>query len=551
MSTKSPSQNSPSQKPTVLITDQIHPAAGEILADVATVVYESTLSSDVLKARLAEFDGILIRSATHIHKDHLSTPGSKLKIIGRAGVGVDNVDLQAATEAGVIVVNSPEGNTIAAAEHTLAMMLSLARRIPQADEALKHGKWQRSQYTGVELFGKTLGLIGLGKIGSRVATSCLALGMEVLVFDPFLKPEQAEAMGVSLVTLEVIWKRADFITIHAPKTAETTHLLNQETLSQCKKGVRIINCARGGIIDEAALLTAIHSGHVAGAALDVFEQEPLPAESTLFKDLSDAQHLVLTPHLGASTEEAQVNVALDVAHQLKAFFESGVAKNAVNMPSLRKEILDPVRPYLLLAEILGKLCRQITEGPAQSVEVILKGAISPHQPAPLTLAVLKGLLSTSHEGVNFVNARLIADRLGIEITESNRPSVHDYMNALEVILTTQTPEGAQRVNISGTLISEGHLRITDLNGYPLSLEPSAHLLLTPHLDRPGMVGKVSTLLGEAGVNIQALQVTRKAGSNIAGGQSMMVFNLDSALPESMLTEISSIDGLFDARYLSL
>ncbi len=529
-------------RPTILITDNIHPQAIGILEEACQVIYEKSLTPEQLLKQVQSVDGLMVRSASQVTQAVLEA-AQHLKIVGRAGVGTDNIDLDAATQRGVIVVNSPEGNTVAAAEHAIGMLMALARHIPEADASMKHGEWKRSKLVGVEVFGKTLGVVGLGRIGSHVAKVCQTLGMKVQVFDPYLTQNRAEELGVQRVALDEIWEKSDFITLHAPKTKETYHLLNRNTLARCKTGVRIINCARGELVDEVALAEALESGQVAGAALDVFSQEPLEADNPLLS--VPFRKTVLTPHLGASTEEAQVNVALDVAEQIRDFFTHGYAKNAVNIPLLRKDILDPVKNYMPMAEVLGAFIRQVADGPIQSVEVIAQGALHQHRAEPLTLAVLKGILSTGVEGVNYVNATGIAEERGIQIKESTTKKAENYLNLLEVVLTTEQ----QAHRIAGTLISDQIFRIVALDDYRLDLDPTSDILLTPHHDRPGMIAKVATVLGSAGVNISALQVGRKGPA--AGGESMMAFNLDSPLDQTVLDEICRQDGIYDAVYIRL
>lgn len=532
-------------KPRVLITDGIHPQAVDILKETCDVVFEPKLSHEELLARIVDMDALMIRSASTVSADVLEK-APRLRMIGRAGVGTDNIDVATATKKGVIVVNSPEGNTVAASEHTVGMLMALARHIPEGDASLKQGQWIRSKLVGVEVYGKVLGVVGLGKIGRRVAKVCLALGMKVNVFDPFLSKAAAEELGVQIVTFDEILEKSDFITIHAPKTRETQNLFNAASFARCKPGVRLVNCARGGIIEEKALLEAIQSGIVAGAALDVFEQEPLPADHILL-GLSDeqAKKVVLTPHLGASTEEAQVNVALDVAEQIREFFTHGVAKSAVNIPLLRPDMLDPVKHYMPMAEVLGNVVRQMAKGATQSLEMVAKGDLSEHRTEPLELAVLKGLLSTAHEGVNYVNAPAIAEENGIQIKQASMRKAGNYLNLLEVKLTTDI----KVYTISGTLISDEIFRIVELDGYQMALKPTPYILITPHLDQPGMIAKVATVLGEAGVNISAMQVARKGAA--AGGESIMVFNLDNPPSDALLSSIRQIEGIYDSLYINL
>lgn len=532
------------EPPKVLITDQINPQAAEILKDACEIIYEPRLSHEELLARIEGMDALMIRSASTVSADIVER-ASRLKIVGRAGVGTDNIDVGAATQKGIIVVNSPEGNTIAASEHAIGMLMALARHIPEGDTSMKAGQWIRGKLIGVEVFGKTLGVIGLGRIGRRVARAFLSMGMKVNVFDPFLSKAMAEELGVQSVSLDEILEKSDFITIHAPKTPETQNLLNAEAFARCKRGVRIVNCARGGIVDEAALAEAIRKGQVAGAAVDVFTQEP-PAPDNPLLNLGDLAHkVVLTPHLGASTEEAQVNVALDVAEQIRDFFAHGYAKNAVNIPLLRQEILDPVKHYMPMAEVLGRFVRQMAKGAAQSVEITAKGELSQQRAEPLTLAVLKGLLSHAREGVNYVNAPAIAAESGLQVKESSTRQSENYLNLLEVKLVTDE----RTYTVSGTLISDEIFHIVEMDGYRMALEPTPFILLAPHKDQPGMIAGVATPLGSAGVNISALQVARRGSE--AGGESIMVFNLDSPPPEEVLAAIREQKGVFGTLLIRL
>jgi D-3-phosphoglycerate dehydrogenase len=532
-------------RPVVLITDNINPKARDILADSCDVIFEPKLSHEELLAKIANVDGLMIRSASTVSADVLAQ-AHRLRIVGRAGVGTDNVDVVTATKQGVIVINSPEGNTVAASEHTIGMLMALARHIPQGDASLKSGQWIRNKLVGVEVYGKTLGVVGLGKIGRRVAKACLAMGMKVNVFDPFLSKAMAEELGVQVVSIDDIIEKSDFITIHAPKTKDTQNLFNRETFARCKPGVRIVNCARGGIINETDLAEAIKAGQVAGAALDVFEQEPPDMNGPLFQLGEHAYKLVLTPHLGASTEEAQVNVALDVAEQMKDFFAHGFAKSAVNIPLLRQELLDPIKHYMPMAEVLGNFIRQRAQGVAQAIEITAKGDyLSKHAIEPLSLAVLKGLLSSAKEGVNYVNAPSIAEESGIQVKTATTKNAGNYLNLLEVKMVTED----RTYTVAGTLISDEIFRIVDMDGYQMALKATPHVLITPHHDRPGMIAQVATVLGTAGINISALQVARSGPE--AGGESIMVFNLDNAPSEAVLGQIRQLEGIYGSLSISL
>lgn len=540
MSYKHPSLD----KPRVLITDNINLQASVLLRDCAEVLYEPKLAHDELLKLVSSVDALMVRSASQVSADVFEN-APRLKIVGRAGVGTDNIDIQQATKNGIIVINSPDGNTVAAAEHTIGMLMALARHIPEGDATLKAGNWNRKNLVGIELYGKTIGVIGLGKIGRRVAKVCLSLGMKVNVFDPFLSTAVADELGVQSVSLEHVLEHSDFITIHAPKTRETVDLLNEKALLKCKKGVRIVNCARGGIINEQDLANVIQQGHVAGAALDVFNEEPLSPESPLLNMGQYANRLVLTPHLGASTEEAQINVALDVAEQIKAFFLQGHAKSAVNIPMLRQDILDPVKNYMPMAEVLGCFVRQLSQGAVRSIDIIAYGTLSQCRTEPLTLAVLKGLFAHIREGVNYVNAASIAEENGVQVQEVSTKKSNSYLNLLQVKINTET--GSHTV--SGTLIADSIFRIVEVNGYQMTLQPTRYIFITPHHDRPGMIAQVAQILGKSGVNISALQVGRK-GSD-AGGEATMVFNLDNRLPEALQEEIAAIEGIYSSLSINL
>jgi D-3-phosphoglycerate dehydrogenase len=430
------------------------------------------------------------------------------------------------------VVNSPEGNTIAAAEQTLALSMSLSRNTPQAFCSLREGKWERSKFMGVELYNKTLGVIGLGKIGSRLATYGMALGMNVIGYDPFVSQEHAKKIGLTLKSLDEVIRESDYITLHVPKNQETWHLINKERIAQMKKGVRLINCARGGIIDEVALLEGIVSGQVAGAALDVFEKEPPEADSPLLKN----EKIIVTPHLGASTVEAQVNVAVDVAEQIAEVLKGGQAKAAVNIPSMRPDILAPVKPFLGLAEKLGSLISQIVEGPIKSVEISYFGEVATNEVAPLTVAVLKGLFEPIiQESVNFVNATLIAKERDIKVTELKDTELSDFVNLISVKVTTEK----ETREVAGSLFGTFGPRIVRIDGFRVNAEPAGYLLVVPNVDRPGMIGKIGTLLGEHKINIASMDVGRES----VGGQAVMVINIDNPVPKEILERIRKIDGI--------
>jgi D-3-phosphoglycerate dehydrogenase len=526
--------------PKVLVSDPIEQVGLDILSQVAQVDVKVGLPADELVRIIPDYDALMIRSGTRVTQEVIQA-GKLLKIIGRAGVGVDNVDVAEATRQGIVVVNSPEGNTIAAAEHTLAMMMALSRFIPEASQSVKSGKWDRKSYVGIEVYKKTLGIVGLGKIGTHVATVARAMGMKLLAYDPYLSHERAEQVGCRLVDLDLLLRESDFITLHLPKTAETTHLINAEAIAKMKPTARIINCARGGIIDETALAEAIQAGKIGGAALDVYEQEPLEAETPL---RSGGKDLILTPHLGASTEEAQVNVAIDVAEQIRDVLLGLPARSAVNIPGLRPDLLEKMRPYLQLAETLGNLVSQLAGGRIESLHIGLQGELANIEGVPVIVAALKGLLSHAlQERVNYVNARIEAQERGIRVIETRNPSIRDYSGSLQLSAKGTLGEHS----VTGALLGENEIRITTIDDFPISVPPSRYMLFTLHRDMPGIIGRIGSLLGNFNVNIASMQVGRK----IVRGEAVMVLNLDDPLPDGVLDEIMTVTGIREAYTVKL
>ena len=525
--------------PKVLVTDKLNEAGLDILKQVAEVDYKPGISSDELKKIIKDYNALLVRSQTRVTKEVIQACSSSMKIIGRAGVGVDNIDLDAATEKGIIVVNSPEGNTTAAAEHTIAMMMALARQIPQADISMKKNEWKRSDFMGFEIFNKTLGIVGLGKIGSRVGKIAQALGMKIIAYDPFVSPEFASQLRFQLVSTDEIWNKSDIITFHVPKTPETTGLLSKETLRKCKRGVRIINCARGGIVDEEALAEAIKSGHVAGAAFDVFNEEPV--KNSHLHSLGDK--VVLTPHLGASTEEAQLNVALDVAEQIKDVLGGGFARSAVNLPAMKPETIAEVKPFMNLAVNLGTIASQLIDGKVQEIQIEAKGELAKKNTEPLNIAILKGVLSCSVEGVNFVNAPIIAKSRGIKVIESKSFDSGDYVEELKISL--RTDKGIKV--LSGTLLAQDVPAIVQLDSYSMNATFADHMLLTHHQDKPGMIAQVSTILWKGNINISSMHVGRKGPREM----SVMILNLDDPVQPELVKRVSQVEGVLEARYVRL
>jgi len=523
----------------VLVSDPIDQVGIDILSQVAQVDIKTGLPPEELVRIIPEYDALMIRSGTRVTQAIIDA-GTQLKIIGRAGVGVDNVDVPAATKRGIVVVNSPEGNTIAAAEHAIAMMLSLSRHIPDANQSVKSGKWDRKSFTGTEVYKKTLGVVGLGKIGSHVAAVAKAMGMKLIAYDPFISVERADQMGCRLVELDLLFQEADYITLHLPKTPETTHLINRESLAKMKPTTKIINCARGGIIDEAALAEAIASGKIGGAALDVFENEPL-GESPL---LAIGQNLVLTPHLGASTAEAQVNVAIDVAEQIRDVLLGLPARSAVNIPGLSPDVMEKFKPYMQLAETLGKLVAQLVGGRIESLTIRLQGELATNTSQPLVIAALKGLLSQAlQERVNYVNAAIEAKTRGIHVIETRDAAIRDYSGSLQ--LSAKGSLGEHSVN--GALLGDGEIRITSIDDFPINVPPSPYMLFTLHRDMPGIIGTIGSLLGNFNVNIASMQVGRK----IVRGDAVMALSLDDPLPEGIVAEIAKVQGIRDAYTVTL
>ncbi len=523
----------------VLVLDNVSEKAVMILRENGVQADVSpTLPQEELLEKIAEYEGVIVRSQTKVTAEVIAA-GKKLKVIGRAGVGVDNVDIQAATNRGIVVLNAPDGNTISTAEHTVGMIMALARRIPQAHTSLKEGRWERKNFTGVEVNGKVLGVIGMGRIGTEVAKRMMAMNMTILVFDPFLTKERAIKLGVRLVTLDELLAEADFITVHTPLTKETKGILNAETLRQAKPGVRIINCARGGIVEEDALAGAIEEGHVAGAAIDVFVDEP-PSNRRLI----ELPQVIVTPHLGASTAEAQVNVAVDVAHEVSKVLKGATFKNAVNMPTLRPEVMKVLRPYFSLAEKLGLFISQLVEGRLERLEIEYSGELTEYDLTPLTTMVIEGLLRLPLNGeVNIVNARVLAKEKGLKISERKEDIDIDYSNKIRVKAYTDLGE---RV-VAGTFFRRNDERVVEIDGYHFEVVPHGHLLIAPHNDEPGIIGQVGTILGKTGINIAYMQVGRKE----AGGRAIMVLTMDNEIPSTVLEEIAGIKGVFNPRQVVL
>jgi len=523
--------------PKVLISDKMDPLAAQIFRNRGIEVDEITgKTKDELIAIIGQYDGLAIRSATKVTKDVLAA-ATKLKVVGRAGIGVDNVDIPAASAKGVVVMNTPFGNSITTAEHAIALMFALARDLPEADKSTQAGKWEKNRFMGVEVTNKVLGLIGAGNIGSIVADRAIGLKMKVVAYDPFLTPERAVEMGVEKVSLDDLLARADFITLHTPLTDSTKNILSKENLAKTKKGVRIINCARGGLIDEAALKEALDSGQVGGAAMDVFVTEPA-TDSPLF----GTPNFIATPHLGASTNEAQVNVAIQVAEQLSDFLLSGGVTNALNMPSLSAEEAPKLKPYMALAEHLGALVGQLEGDAIKAVAIEVEGAAADLNQKPITGAVLAGLMRVYSDTVNMVNAPFLAKERGLDLREVRHDREGDYSTLIRVTVTTA--EGAK--SVAGTLFANAEPRLVEIYGVKIEADLNGSMLYIVNVDAPGFIGRLGSTLGEANVNIGTFHLGRRS----AGGEAVLLLSLDNPVDDVVKAQISQLPGVKLAKALS-
>jgi D-3-phosphoglycerate dehydrogenase len=525
----------------VLLSDSLGPeglARLEAQPDLE-IVAKPGLPPDELEKIIGDFDALIVRSGTKVTADLLEH-ADRLRVIGRAGIGVDNVDVPAATKRGIVVMNTPGGSNVTTAEHAIAMLLALARSIPQAASAVRAGEWPRSKWLGTEVCNKVLGVIGLGNIGAIVAERALGLRMRVIGYDPFVTPEAAARMRVELVKLDDLFRRADFITVHTPLTPETRGLVGQKAIASMKQGVRIVNCARGGIVDEAALEEAIKSGHVAGAALDVLEDEPAKKGHPLLQ----LEQVICTPHLGASTGEAQVNVAVAIAQQVAAFLESGTIQNAVNAPSLSPEVLQVLRPYLTLGEKLGSLVAQLAPEAVSELAIEVSGEVAERETKACTTAVLRGLLGRHLEsGVNYVNAPAIARERGLRVVESKVQDRSDHQNAITV---RATGAGGTTV-VQGAVYDADTVRLTKVNDFRMEAVPEGHVLMLNNRDVPGVVGRVATLLGENRINIAGLELGRER----VGGRAISFFHVDDPVPDAVLERLRTLPEIVSAQILEL
>ncbi len=525
------------EKTRVLVTDPLEKEGVQILKDAGFDVDETgKLTPEQLCETIGGYDAVVVRSATKITAAVIEKAG-RLKIIGRAGVGLDNIDLEAATHAGVIVMNAPEGNTLSVAEHTVAMLMALARNIPAADHSMKSGLWEKKKYTGSELYGKTLGIIGLGRIGRRVAEIAGILGMKVLGYDPQIDKDAVEKAGITVVSLPGLLKQSDYITLHIPFNDSTKKMIGEKAFASMKDGVSLINCSRGGIVDEEALCKYTASGKVKGAAFDVFEKEPPPAECPLLKN----EKVILTPHLGASTKEAQVNVAQQLATQIVSALTRQVITNAVNLPSMDKDSMEKLGGYLWLGEKLGLLLKQLAGKDIKKLGITYGGDMTNYDLSLLRARVIIGLLKDS-EKVNPVNASLILKEKGIGIEETRKESGGEFTN----LITVEVKNG-KKISAAGTIIREGAERIVKINGFSVDAEPAGYLLVCYNEDKPGIMGHIGNILGEKGVNIASMTL----GRNKKGGQAITVLNLDQAIDDEVLNRIEEFPAIHSVKLVRI
>ena len=525
----------------ILVSDPLSDEGLKILKEVQDfqVDVKTDLKPDGLKEIIKNYDALVVRSATKVNKDIIAA-ADNLKVIGRAGVGLDNVDLEAATQKGIIVMNTPGGNTISTAEHTMSMIMALSRNIPQASSSTKKGEWKRSKFMGVELYGKTLGIVGFGRIGKEVAKRCLSFGMRILAYDPFLSKEVAESIGVEVHELKDVLEAADYITVHTPLTDETKHMISSEEFAIMKKGVRIINCARGGIIDEQALVAAIKEGKVAAAALDVFEQEPVSPDNELLK----LDNVVTTPHLGASTEEAQVNVAIEVAEIVRDALLGRGIRNAANYPCLEPEVCRILDPYINLAEKVGGFAAQLVEGRFLEADITYYGDIVKHDLSPLSMAIIKGMLSPIlKETVNFINAISLAKDRGIRVHETKSSKEAEFVTLIQLEIKTDK----ETMKICGTLSANKQPRIVKIDEYYVEFYPIGEMVFVQNWDRPGLIGNLGTFMGKNNVNIAAMTF----GRDKPGGKAISVLNVDSSIPQDMLEKMRKIENILCVKGVHL
>ncbi len=523
----------------VLVSDNLSATGVDILKKESGIEVDvnTGLSKEELIKIIPAYDGLIVRSATKVVAEIIES-AKNLKVVGRAGIGVDNIDLDAAGKKGIIVMNAPEGNIITTAEHTIALLLSMSRNIPQARSALKNKKWAPKEFMGVELFEKTLGIIGLGRIGSIVAERAHAFHMKIVVYDPYISPERAEKLGVELVELKDLLGRSDFLTLHTPGLAGKP-LLSKEEFAQMKPGIRIVNCARGSLIDDSALIEAIQSKIVAGAALDVYDKEPLNIESPLLQ----VDEIICTPHLGASTGEAQEKVAIAICDQIVDYLKYGNVRNAVNVPSIDAETLAKIKPYLILGEDLGNFISQLTDGPVTRVEIQYNGEVSTINVEPVTIAILKGLFNRSLEGINMVNAPFIAKERGIEVQESKSNEVHEYTSTVQVKVTSKSITR----QVTGSIFGKGDSRIVQFDDYHMEAVLSKNMLVLQNMDVPGVIGHLGNILGKNNLNIAGFHLGRQEEQ----GKAIAILNIDSPPTTETLRDLRNTSNILSVHSVTL
>jgi D-3-phosphoglycerate dehydrogenase len=526
----------------VLVADKLSPAGMQILKAAEGIEVEQTgaLPPAELAAKIRGCHGLIIRSGSRVTAEVIEA-ATELKVIGRAGIGVDNIDVQAATKKGIVVMNTPAGNNVTTAEHAISMMLALARQIPQATASMKSGKWEKNRFIGSEVFNKVLGVVGLGNIGSLVAERALGLKMRVIAYDPFISKEVVRRLGIELVELDELYSRADFITVHTPLLPETRNLISEAAFAKMKPGVRIINCARGGIVDETALCNAIKTGKVVGAALDVFLEEPPPPSNPLLA----LDQVICTPHLGAATDEAQTNVAVAIAQQIVNYLTTGVIQDAVNVPSISAELRAVLGPYLVLGEKLGRLQAQLLDTAPREVTIEYAGDVASYDVKPLTMAVLHGLLARvlSSNAVNYVNAPAVAKERGIKVVESKASQTKGFSNMVTLRVTTEKGTSI----VAGVIFGKDVIRLVRINDFFLDADPDGYILMLHNQDVPGVVGDVGTMLAKSKINIARLELGRER----IGGKAISLIHVDEPVPDEVLQRLRTLPNIIAAQLLEL
>jgi len=524
----------------ILVSDSLSKQGVELLEKAGfTVAVKTKLTKEELFKEIKDADGLIVRSGTKVTAE-LIAAAERLKVIGRAGSGLDNVDTPAATRRGIVVMNTPGGNTVTTAEHTMSMICAMSRRIPQATASVRAGKWEKEKFMGLELYNKVLGIVGVGQIGGHLTKLAQGIGMSVVAYDPYLSEERAQKMGITILELDELFRRADIISVHTPLTPETRGIINAQAIAKMKPGVMIVNCARGGIVHEGDLVEALKSKRVAAAAFDVFEEEPVKPDHPLLS----LDNFICTPHIGASTTEAQENVAVGIAEQIVDYFTKGIARGAVNIPSVPPDMLPRVQPYLALSEQLGLLQTQLCEGGIERVTVEYSGEVANLTVAPITIAVLKGLLTPIMEApVNYVNAPIVAKERGIEVKEVRTSDAGDYTSLIRV----RVEAGKRSHQVAGTLYHKKDPRVIEIDQFKVEVVPEGHMLLIHNIDRPGVIGMVGKVLGDSNINIVRMQCALEK----RGGNALLIIGSDMAFPQSVLEKIKSSDNILSVKVAGL